>query len=1049
MVKKFGVWTLVAGLLLFSLYRGLPLYSIAEASGTTYYIDATNGSDSNTGTDPATPWQTIEKVNTSTFQPGDSILFKRGEIWRETLNVVSGSAGSPITYGSYGSGDQPEINGADAISGWVSDPGTSNPSLVKHVGEATTTTGFTTTQTITIPASGVAIGNQLMVSFIYNTASGSYSVADSRGNTYTQHAFVQANSSSFGVFTSRITTALQPGDTITVTGTVGCSRRSMSAEEFTGLDTSPVDQVKSSSGSGTAISSGSTSVTTQANELVVGFAGWETGAGTETVTPGSGYTEITHFSNGSAGLFRSQQIQYKTVSSTSTQASDLTISISHNWFAAAVTFKAAAAESLPGRYKKTGLGFTPNYLWSESADGTTVLNKVASASLVSSPGDWYYDSGTDSLYYFPPDGTTPDDSGTIIEAAHRNRDIYGGLGKSYVTLQDLHLKFTNGTTVDGAIYASNNSFAATGWILKNLLVEWSGSSGILLNGVDFSSPKSLTISNVETRYNREHGLSATFYENVSIDALNTHSNGRQGAGLILRSSTINNSTFAYNSNKLDLWGLQSATVQGYDAGLYMPGSPTTLVWAGNNFIESNIAHHNAKAGMATDALSDNNTFLRNQIYQNDIYGLFFEGGTENGSYGNKAYNNTIWGNQKSGLQINNGHGAFDARNNLFYSNGRDGSQDVFIQFQIAGTWSVYSGAIYKRTNVRWAPSVLASPSGIELTQVSGIPTEAGQWYYDSANQNLYVWRADSAAVTEAYAIPQDPWTLDYNDYTPMEDLASGEKNIRYTLPSGAVSYTSISTFALEQNQETHGLQVDPLYTNSANADFTLQPTSPAIDAGADLGADYALALAPDSEWPDSVKTLDQATNGSGWEIGAYAYPDDTTPAFSGDDSSNGSSNGSSSHSSSHGREKESTPLPLITPSYAPTPSSYTSIIRSLYRGYSGSDVESLQRYLIDQGLLAVGNATGYFGPLTQQGVESFQKREGIVSSGSVDTTGWGAFGPITRSRYNELISNQGSTTLVSTSPLTNSEREAILTQIRDLQLLVVKLLAKLAGMLGK
>jgi len=89
-------------------------------AGTIYYVDATNGSDSNSGTSPEIAWKTINKVNNSSFNPGDSILFKKGEIWREQLIVPSsGSSGNPITFGAYGSGDDPIINGAEVIPGWT------------------------------------------------------------------------------------------------------------------------------------------------------------------------------------------------------------------------------------------------------------------------------------------------------------------------------------------------------------------------------------------------------------------------------------------------------------------------------------------------------------------------------------------------------------------------------------------------------------------------------------------------------------------------------------------------------------------------------------------------------------------------------------------------------------------------------------------------------------------------------------------------------------------------------------------------------------------
>ena len=86
----------------------MPIYA-----ATVYYVDAANGSDANNGRAPQTPWKTINKVNTSIFLPGDSILFKRGVTWRETLIPPShGASGNNITFGAYGTGDLPKINGS-------------------------------------------------------------------------------------------------------------------------------------------------------------------------------------------------------------------------------------------------------------------------------------------------------------------------------------------------------------------------------------------------------------------------------------------------------------------------------------------------------------------------------------------------------------------------------------------------------------------------------------------------------------------------------------------------------------------------------------------------------------------------------------------------------------------------------------------------------------------------------------------------------------------------------------------------------------------------
>jgi hypothetical protein len=80
--------------------------------GTTYYVDATTGDDSDTGLTEALAWQTLEKVNGVSFNAGDSVLFKRGESWADTLEIPSsGSSGNQIVFSAYGAGDLPVITG--------------------------------------------------------------------------------------------------------------------------------------------------------------------------------------------------------------------------------------------------------------------------------------------------------------------------------------------------------------------------------------------------------------------------------------------------------------------------------------------------------------------------------------------------------------------------------------------------------------------------------------------------------------------------------------------------------------------------------------------------------------------------------------------------------------------------------------------------------------------------------------------------------------------------------------------------------------------------
>jgi len=98
--------------------------AVLNVFSTTYYVSRAEGNDSYNGLSPTYqggsngPWLTIRKVNSSwsSYQPGDSILFKRGDSWitgqNEAIRIrKSGSAaGGYITFGAYGSGQKPIIS---------------------------------------------------------------------------------------------------------------------------------------------------------------------------------------------------------------------------------------------------------------------------------------------------------------------------------------------------------------------------------------------------------------------------------------------------------------------------------------------------------------------------------------------------------------------------------------------------------------------------------------------------------------------------------------------------------------------------------------------------------------------------------------------------------------------------------------------------------------------------------------------------------------------------------------------------------------------------
>ena len=84
---------------------------VCEALAADFYV-ANDGSDANDGQSLEKPWRTIARVNAQEFQPGDRILLRRGDAWREQLVPSSGSQKGCVTYGAYGEGPKPALVGS-------------------------------------------------------------------------------------------------------------------------------------------------------------------------------------------------------------------------------------------------------------------------------------------------------------------------------------------------------------------------------------------------------------------------------------------------------------------------------------------------------------------------------------------------------------------------------------------------------------------------------------------------------------------------------------------------------------------------------------------------------------------------------------------------------------------------------------------------------------------------------------------------------------------------------------------------------------------------
>ena len=124
----------------------------------------------------------------------------------------------------------------------------------------------------------------------------------------------------------------------------------------------------------------------------------------------------------------------------------------------------------------------------------------------------------------------------------------------------------------------------------------------------------------------------------------------------------------------------------------------------------------------------------------------------------------------------------------------------------------------------------------------------------------------------------------------------------------------------------------------------------------------------------------------------------------------------------------------------------------LYVGMRDPEVVHLQRFLIQKGFLALGNDTGFFGPLTRAAVQMFQCQEQIICGGTPKDTGYGLVGQGTRQRLNTLSIPEASPPALPTpaplpptqQPGSTSSPQAVIAQLKaqlhQLQLQLLQLL---------
>lgn len=689
----------------------------------TYFV-ANAGLDTNNGTSTSTPWQTIAHVNAHSFSVGDSILFNRGDMWREQLKLISsGNSSNPIVIGTYGSGAKPIINGSDLVSGtW-----TANYSQTNLFTDTMNHNGSNGVWTVT--GTGVSFASsQLQV--VMAGVSGSHRV-------------------------SYVYTASPPTDEWVSYQVFFPSGYSI-PNGTEGMNSGLYD---SASGNGRG------SVGYHSTSGVIFWKGFynggDTGTSSQAITTNVTHTVLIHevFGAGTGSFtYAVDGVTLGTASGLTNNASLANeIVLGENFVPATVT--ESAYYSNVQVYTATGV----QNVWQTSVTtqpnivifGGNTVGTYSSTIPIAGDLTWSWASNVLSVYSV----TNPSTRFGTIEAGSRNAAIDIG-GDSYLTFDGLSLQKSNNSITGGLVIAGGGTGAAH-IIFKNGESAYNAGAGVSVQ----NSAGAANLISYNSLHDNSWGVETYQYNGASA-----------GSETVIDHNTI------YNTNYISALNTFPEAIHLY--GNYLIAQYNTLYSNGNVLGDSlgmhiynghgevygqhNILRFNSVTGQVSDTL-DGSGFEEENASNNDIYGNTFYG-----NYGlcmdvlessaTRLLNNTCYGNR-----LNAGYaGSNKAEISL---TGATYSSTTNI--------TVENNAVYATQPSTYAIWVDSATAGNALTISNNV-------LYDSGQANWYDWGGTAGSIL--------------------------------------ATWNALSGVGTDVNS-------DPKYSNPGSALFTLQPSSPARNAG--------------------------------------------------------------------------------------------------------------------------------------------------------------------------------------------------------------------------
>lgn len=731
-----------------------------KANAETYYVDNScvsngDGLTQNCGESEGTgPFNSISnmQLKESGYSPGDRILLKKNQTFREILTVPSsGTSENPITFGSYGTGDNPIINRSEPVNNWWRWSLFLNGSMEKYTVGASDVSDSITAWSTTSNGTGTTVNTKVEMSTVYQGLTSARLLNDQDGTPYSSSHYSSL------------------GQSITV-----------SPETTYYFD----------------------------------FAGRISDAKNNAI-----YVRVKDATN-------NVNLQPDLVT----------------WGTVSYAIKFDGTEDVDKWIRKSASFTTP--------EGCTSIYVIFYnwANTSSYIDDFYFNTGTgrkDEKIWL---AYTSDHQNHYGASKNGERIPYVGGSQSYysVSLNDGETDYINGGNyfpyrLDSVSDSKDSPSDGPGLMdlgsrLDAIVVE--DKNNIIIDGIDVKGQAG-DIGTVPERGHYLINIKGTS-ENITVKNLSLSETKSVG---ILALDTTNNITYdnltAYNCGDTGIYLETSGTIKNctvYDVGLLytdMGDKGGIGVQLGDVVVENNEVYNIGRIDTNTDfgiSFWEPGQVTVRYNYVHDIYSgaiQIYSGGSGSviaynilEDYGKSEYSGSTSGKfsgiRISGTEGDSFRGAINLYNNIF-TGGRwaKGNDQPALYISDPG----YDGTVVKN-------NIFFNNSGEDVIISSTADTESVVFsnnnYYRNNYSSFYKWKGAS--------------------YDSLIDVRNGIAG-----------------------QESDSLSANPLFTNSSNGDFSLLSTSPAINAGTDVGLtlDYAGNTVPSGPAPD---------------IGIYEFQDSTAPA---------------------------------------------------------------------------------------------------------------------------------------------------------------------------